>query len=265
MLKHNLKYKILVLLLHVMWLTSTAQNDEDIYKEQPVEVYGDSKIDQVYEPREFSDTRMSELKSQKDFQYDDDKIQKDNEQNKNGSSDYDYSKKDRKERLKSSSSSSYSSGSSSGGASSWWIILLLFLIVAGIILYSIGFKPSSLFRKDTKNMAENNADSTFDEDHIDNIKFESELDKAIRLGNYRLAVRILYLESLKILNDKKMIDWKINKTNWDYVKELNQPQLKGDFKQITNSFDYVWYGNFAIDESTFKLMQEKMINFKKKI
>ncbi len=265
MYKSGLKYKILTLSLIVVVATATAQVDENVYEEEPIKVYTETSVEKKYEPRSFSDTRMEDLKSQEDFKYDDKKIEK---QGNGGDSDYDYSKKEKpnsSSRSSSSSSSNYESTPSGGGAGGWWIIFLLFLIVAGVILYSIGFKPSSLFRKNTKNLQpEKDGDESFNEDHIDHIKFESELDKAIRMGNYRLAVRIMYLEALKKLNDKQLIDWKINKTNWDYVRELNQPHLKGDFKQITNSFDYVWYGNFPVDESIFKLMQEKLVNFKNK-
>jgi Domain of unknown function (DUF4129) len=267
--KHSLKHKILPLLLLLVVFTVSAQDDDNVYQEDPVKVYNESNTEKAYESRAFSDSRMGELKNQEDFQYTDKKIQEQDEQNGKGSSDYDYSKKEKQERANnssSSSSSSYDRSGNSGGAGAWWIILLLFLIVVGIILYSIGFKPSTLFRKNSKNLQpEKENDEHFNEDHIDHIKFESELDKAIRIGNYRLAVRILYLESLKKLNDKQLIDWKINKTNWDYVREVNLPQLKGDFRQITNSFDYVWYGNFPVDESIFKLMQEKIVNFKNKI
>lgn len=90
-----------------------------------------------------------------------------------------------------------------------------------------------------------------DEHIIKNEDIQSLIQKAISQNNYRLAIRYHYLQSLKHLSEKQIIDWKQQKTNEDYIKEISQDQLKTEFTTITRIYDYVWYGEFPIDDLKF--------------
>ncbi len=63
--------------------------------------------------------------------------------------------------------------------------------------------------------------------------------------------RYLYLKSLKSLANKKTIEWHFDKTNSDYLNEIKDSKLKGLFKRVSYIYDYVWYGEFPIDEVSF--------------
>ena len=56
------------------------------------------------------------------------------------------------------------------------------------------------------------------EEDINKMDFEKRINDAVNNRDYRLAVRLYYLKMLKLLSDKKIIDWQINKTNSAYVK-----------------------------------------------
>jgi Domain of unknown function (DUF4129) len=217
----------------------------------------------MYEQRFYSKSRMEELKQSKDFQYDEETVTKDIERS-NSNANKTRSEPNADQTDRSSSSSHSYTPPKGGGTGSLVMLLVIFVVIVIILLFALGLKPSTWFRRSTKDVADNTTTEDNTED-IHSMAFESALDKAIRLKNYKLAVRILYLETLKKLSDKQLIDWKINKTNWDYVRELGNSNLKPGFRQITNSFDYVWYGNFNIDASTFALMQEKINLFKQSI
>ena len=75
---------------------------------------------------------------------------------------------------------------------------------------------------------------------------------AIDQKNYRLAIRYYYLLSLKYLTEKHLVTWEQQKTNEDYITEIKTDALKSDFKAITRIYDYVWYGEFNIDELKFQ-------------
>ena len=146
----------------------------------------------------------------------------------------------------------------------WGWILLIFLLLVALLLYAMGITPSTLFgRASYTTMATSKPNHNFEDIH--SIQYETELDKAIRLHNYKLAVRLLYLENLKLLNDNKLIVWQKNKTNIDYIIEINNATVKKAFRQITTSFEYVWYGNFSIDQPTFNLIHQSMLHFKTSI
>ena len=74
---------------------------------------------------------------------------------------------------------------------------------------------------------------------------------SIKENNYRLATRYLYLKSLKSLANKKAIEWHFDKTNSDYINEIKDVKVKVLFKRVSYIYDYVWYGEFQIDETSF--------------
>lgn len=92
---------------------------------------------------------------------------------------------------------------------------------------------------------------TEDEEIISNKDIQSLIDKAINQKNYRLAVRYYYLLVLQKLQENELIEWEPQKTNEDYIKEIKQKTIIDRFKNATYLYDFVWYGNFEINELEF--------------
>jgi len=80
-----------------------------------------------------------------------------------------------------------------------------------------------------------------------------------------LAIRYFYLKILKQLTEIELIKWEIQKTNEDYIKELSEKRIKEKFKSITRLYDFVWYGNFKINESQFSLVKLDFNSLEKEI
>ena len=84
--------------------------------------------------------------------------------------------------------------------------------------------------------------------------------EAINRNDYRLAIRYLYLGSLKQLHQAQFIEWKKDKTNYEYLGEL--PKYKQmDFRSLYSIYEYVWYGEFQADNQQV----DKMNQLKKRI
>jgi len=96
---------------------------------------------------------------------------------------------------------------------------------------------------------------TEDEHIIKNEDINALISDAVAQQNFRLAIRYYYLLSLKSLTDKELIVWQQQKTNTDYISEIGTVTLKTDFKAITKIYDYVWYGEFEIDEIKFESLK----------
>ena len=96
------------------------------------------------------------------------------------------------------------------------------------------------------------------------IDFNAEIEKAVTQQNYRLAVRLLYLRSLRQLADAGLIHWDVNKTNTIYINELIDAEQRLAFKLLTRQFEYVWYGEFIIDAQIFTKITALFNNFKVK-
>lgn len=92
---------------------------------------------------------------------------------------------------------------------------------------------------------------TYVEENIEQVDFDKLIKQALKDNNYRLATRYMYLKTLKVLANKKTIEWHYDKTNNDYLNEIKDSKLKALFKRISYIYDYVWYGEFPIDEDSF--------------
>lgn len=102
-------------------------------------------------------------------------------------------------------------------------------------------------------------------ENIHEINFDDQLEVALAQKNYRLAVRLLYLKSLKHLSDQKLIDWKLEKTNQAYVSEIENEVQRSQFKQLTNQFEYIWYGEFFIDGLGFEKINQSFHQFNQEV
>lgn len=92
---------------------------------------------------------------------------------------------------------------------------------------------------------------TEEEDIIQNENIPDLIQKALSNNNFRLAVRYQYLLALKQLSEGKFITWEQQKTNDDYLEELQHNEIHGLFSKITTIYDFVWYGNFEIDKNRY--------------
>ena len=68
---------------------------------------------------------------------------------------------------------------------------------------------------------------------------------ATQQGDYRGAVRWVYLQTLRYLSDAHQIDWQLYKTPTQYEYECREES----FRELTNHFLRVRYGHFEADAS----------------
>ena len=149
-----------------------------------------------------------------------------------------------------------------------WSLLKNMMLILGIaaLLYLImkllGMDIGNIFSRKVKTTGLEYMEYT---ENIHAIDFDGELQKAIQTGNYRLAVRLLYLDCLKTLSDYQLIDWQPAKTNANYIDELSNTPLKDEFRQLTRQFEYVWYGDFGINQRHFTHLHEAFQQFGKEL
>jgi hypothetical protein len=98
-------------------------------------------------------------------------------------------------------------------------------------------------------------------ENIHEINFHEEIQQAITNGNFRLAVRLNYLSTLKRLNDQMFITWQPEKTNQTYVSEITDLVMKQQFLQLTAQFEYIWYGEFFINRESFSTIKSNFDQF----
>ena len=148
---------------------------------------------------------------------------------------------------------------------SWWA-----LIKYGFFTFVILYIIRKLFGADLKNLFYNKAEVSSIEyetitENIHALDYGKDIQAAIQQGNYRKAVRLYYLKTLKVLADKEIIQWKKDKTNGDYRREVSQSNHALSFGEVTRLFDYIWYGEFPVDKPLFEQTEQKFQQFIKTI
>lgn len=122
------------------------------------------------------------------------------------------------------------------------ILFRLLLVVAFIyfVMKLAGVEISTVFKPNKAKKL----DYEINEERLSDIDFEKEITLAIQSKQWRFAIRLIYLNSLKFLSDHSALEIKKGKTNREYVYELgNSPQVQ-DFERLSFIFDYTWYGHF---------------------
>ncbi|MDZ7900189.1 MAG: hypothetical protein U5N85_19475 [Arcicella sp.] len=139
-----------------------------------------------------------------------------------------------------------------------WIFTLLKWLFYGVLLFGVLMlilKGNFNFSFTPKN---NKVDEIISEttaiesaEQLKSIGYEDQIQRAEEQGNYRLAIRLYYLWTLKKLIDGDLIQFHIKKTNRDYCQELAGKTVFDDFSQCTQYYNYVWFGEFNVDNSMY--------------
>ena len=93
------------------------------------------------------------------------------------------------------------------------------------------------------------------EENIPESDMERLLRRAIEQKSYNLAIRLYFLNILKELAQKGLINWKKDKTNRAYSLELVNSEFHNGFKKSAIIFDRVWYGNTTLNQEEFNLIE----------
>ena len=140
---------------------------------------------------------------------------------------------------------------------------LPYLLVAGVVALLVWlFLKVDLGGSPLKGPDLSKVILTDEQEIIENQNINELIEAALREKNYRLAVRFYYLLLLQKLAQKELIDWEVQKTNADYVYELKDAGLRNTFTRLTRVYDFIWYGNFEVNETDFAKAETE---FKKSI
>ena len=88
-------------------------------------------------------------------------------------------------------------------------------------------------------------------EQLQTIGYEGQIKRAEEEQNYRLAIRLHYLWTLKKLIDGNLISFHLRKTNMDYCQELKKSTVYDSFYNCTQFYNYVWFGEFSINQEIY--------------
>ncbi|WP_298894259.1 DUF4129 domain-containing protein [uncultured Psychroserpens sp.] len=99
------------------------------------------------------------------------------------------------------------------------------------------------------------------ENNIFETNFITLIKNAENNGNYRLAIRYYYLWLLKTLSEAELIDYDVEKTNSDYYTEIKSENTRKEFSYTSYLYNYIWYGEFDIDNLQFEKAKTAFTQF----
>lgn len=133
------------------------------------------------------------------------------------------------------------------------VLLCLIVVILVFLLWVLYKKRPELFTRSSRRAK---VAYTVQEDTIYGVDFQKEIAEALARQDYREAVRLLYLQTLKQLSDAEIINWQPHKTPTEYIYELMPGLPRVPFRELTNRFLRVRYGNFEATEALFREMEE---------
>jgi hypothetical protein len=146
-----------------------------------------------------------------------------------------------------------------------WFQTLMWIVIiggfAGAIIWYLAGSNVGLFRKKAV-AVKAEAEEEMPED-IFAINYQKEIDKAAAAGNYRLAIRLMYLRLLKDLSEKNIIRYQQDKTNLDYLMQLHGSAYYNDFFMVTRHYEYSWYGEFNVSSDAYTIIKKEFDQFEK--
>jgi hypothetical protein len=148
-----------------------------------------------------------------------------------------------------------------------WLKPLMWTLIIGsfiaILIWYLSISNIKLFSKAPKKLA-SEAAQDFAED-IFSVDYDFEIQKAVNEQNFRLAVRLLFLQNLKMLSRKNMIQYETDRTNSDYLRQLFNSAYYKDFFKLTRNFEYTWYGQMPVQADVFNVMKKDFETFNQRL
>jgi uncharacterized secreted protein with C-terminal beta-propeller domain len=130
------------------------------------------------------------------------------------------------------------------------LLFAFYKIIVDNKLYLFYSKPKKIASAQ-KNKSEDEIPENIDE----------KIKDTLLAKNYRLAVRYMHIKAMKLLDEKELIRFHAQSTNNYYTSQLRKTEFGKDFQQLTNVYEYVWFGDFTLNEQQVEIVQQNFNRF----
>lgn len=141
---------------------------------------------------------------------------------------------------------------------SFWKVIL-FLIILAVVVFLLYWWLKN--RQPANTAIRQNIENDWNPEVITKTELELRLEDALSRDDFREGVRIYFTFILKELITKGWIQWKKDKTNHQYLLEVNGKPNSDIFRECVRIYDLVWYGEYEIDRQIFEILQPTLLNY----
>ena len=145
------------------------------------------------------------------------------------------------------------------------LLAVMIALIAGFVIYALnGYK----FRRSTR------VDQATGEVDIEEIEEEemvakgvslSLLERAEQAGQFAIAIRLLYIQLLKELQDAGLIRYRRDLSNRDYHRQLAGRAELEEVRTVTQDYERHWFGNYSVDALTYRLIKQRFVALAKRL
>jgi len=134
----------------------------------------------------------------------------------------------------------------------WFIALAGIVALASVIIYLlIGVRRGII--RDAHPVVDGS------EERISAAAARDQAGDLARSGDYRTAVRLLYLSALLWLDEQGLLRYDRALTNREYLERVRDaPELHTRLAPVVETFDRVWYGHLGIDRAAFEAYRDQI-------
>jgi len=134
-----------------------------------------------------------------------------------------------------------------GDVVGWAFTVLSVLVVVGIVAYALRGLLGGLVREATLP-----ADAGLEAGDLSPELAQQQAQRLAGQGDYRAAVRYLYLSALLSLEARGLLRYERTLTNREVLRRLgDHPELAGVLREVVEVFDRVWYGCQPLDAAAY--------------
>jgi hypothetical protein len=149
----------------------------------------------------------------------------------------------------------------------WFQTLLWVIIIVGFgaaLIWYLAGSNVGLFRKKAAPVTNPEGEEELSTD-IFAINYQREIDRAASQGNYRLAVRLMFLRTLRHLTDRGIIRYTPDRTNFEYLSQLQPTGYYRPFFRLAQHYEYSWYGHFEVGDHAYGIIRNEFEQFDRQI
>lgn len=144
-------------------------------------------------------------------------------------------------------------------------LLFLLLLLLGLLIYRM-LDDVSMRRKRLRVLDEPlNIEEISEESLVAEGVSEQLFERAERAGQYALAVRLRYIQTLRELQDAGLIRYRKDLSNRDYQAQLKGQPLLEDFRTVTREYERYWFGKYPIDRLGYRYASQLFLNLHTRI
>jgi hypothetical protein len=143
-----------------------------------------------------------------------------------------------------------------------WSVLLGVIALVLVGVYQLVKESSfSWLLRNPKHKKQVTAEALRDED----TDYEEAIRKYQEEGNFRMAVRYMYLRLIRKAKENDRFQIRDSSTNAEIVRVFQSQPFGNEFSSLTKAYEYIFYGGFLPKEELYGSLKTRFDDFQRKL